>query len=274
CRKKVKELSRDAVSETGLGRYEDKVLKNMLVIEKTPGTEYLETRAMSGDNGLTLIEYAPYGVIGSITPCTNPSETIINNGIGMIAAGNAVVFNAHPLAKNISAKTVRLMNEASISVGGPSGIAACLASPTIQTASELMKHPGIRLLVVTGGPAVVKAAMNSGKKVIAAGPGNPPAVVDETADIEKAGVDIVNGCSFDNNIVCIVEKEVIAVRSVVERLKDVMKRNGAYEVSGRHLAMLEKILVVDGHPGKDFVGKNASYILKHIGISVPDSVRV
>ncbi len=204
-------LSKKAVEETGLGRWQNKLAKHELVALKTPGVEDLEPVSYTDDHGLTLVERAPYGVIGAITPSTNPSSSIVNNSIGMIAAGNAVVFNPHPAAKTISAMTISLLNEAIVRAGGPRNLLTAIAAPTIESAQALMKHPYVDLLVVTGGPAVVRVAMNSVKKVIAAGPGNPPCVVDETADIEKAGKDIVDGASFDNNIVCICEKEVLVV---------------------------------------------------------------
>ncbi len=187
ARAHVDELARLAVQETGYGRVEDKQKKNRLAIEKTPGTEGLAPIAWSGDDGLTVVERASYGVIGAITPTTNPTETILNNGIGMIAGGNAVVFNAHPYAARTSAYLVHLLNEAIAAAGGPEPMLTCVERPTIESANALMQHPGVRLVVVTGGPGVVKAAMASGKKVIAAGPGNPPAVVDETADLDTRG---------------------------------------------------------------------------------------
>ena len=168
----VQTLARMAVEETKLGRYEDKIKKNLCVARLTPGTEDLVSIAWTGDHGLTLVERAPYGVIGSITPCTNPSETIICNGIGMIAGGNSVVFNPHPSAKGTSAFTVRLLNKAIAAAGGPRNLLCCIGEPTQETAGEMMKHPKVRLVVVTGGGGVVKAAMNSGKKAICAGPGN------------------------------------------------------------------------------------------------------
>ena len=202
-RKNADELSKMAWEETGMGRWEDKVKKNLLVIDKTPGTEILRPEAYSGDRGLTLMELAPYGVIGSITPSTNPTSTIICNTIGMIAAGNTVVFNAHPNARKVSIYNIQILNDAITEAGGPENVVTTIESPTIGTASELMTHPGIGLLVVTGGEGVVKAAMESGKRAICAGPGNPPVVVDETADIENAAECIVNGASLDNNIICV-----------------------------------------------------------------------
>jgi acyl-CoA reductase-like NAD-dependent aldehyde dehydrogenase len=206
------QLSRQAAEETGLGCWRFKLVKHELVATKTPGVEDLEAMSYTDDHGLTLVERAPYGVIASITPCTNPSSTIINNSIGMIAGGNAVVFNPHPAAKAVSAVTVALLNAAIVTAGGPRNLLTAVANPTLESAQTLMKNPHIDLLVVTGGPAVVQAALNSGKKVIAAGPGNPPCVVDETADLAKAGKDIVDGASFDRNIVCICEKEILGRR--------------------------------------------------------------
>jgi aldehyde dehydrogenase len=273
-------LAEQAVAETGLGRVEDKVQKNLLVTNKTPGPEELIPQAVSGDHGLVLIEPAPFGVIGAITPVTNPSSTIICNAIGMISAGNAVVFNAHPSAKKVSAQTVRLLNRAIIAAGGPANLLTCVGDPTIESAQEMMRHPGIRLLVVTGGGAVVAAAMNSGKRAICAGPGNPPAIVDPTADIEKAGRDIVHGHSFDNNVICIDEKEVIAVGSIVEPLKAAMKRAGAVELDAIHLPRLEQVIFEKGAPPrghavvrKDLIGRNASVILGRLGIPAGPEVR-
>ena len=176
-----------AQEETGLGRAEDKVQKNLLVIDKTPGPEILQPSAWTGDRGLTLVERAPYGVFGVITPSTNPTSTIINNAIGLISAGNAAVFNVHPGAKRVSAYQIQLLNRAIVSAGGPPDLLTAPAEPTVESAQALMKHPGIRILLITGGGAVVKLAMASGKRAICAGPGNPPVVVDETADIDLAG---------------------------------------------------------------------------------------
>jgi acyl-CoA reductase-like NAD-dependent aldehyde dehydrogenase len=272
-RRLAPELSRMAVEETGLGRIEDKIGKNLLVANKTPGMEVLSPRSVTGDHGLTLDERAPYGVLCSITPCTNATETILNNGIGMVAGGNSVVFNVHPSAKNVNNHFVRELNRAMIAVGYPANALCSVGQPTIESAQTLMKHPGIRLLVVTGGPGVVKAAMATGKKVIAAGPGNPPTLVDETADLAKAARDIGAGHSLDNNIVCIIEKEVIAVASIADELKEQFERIGAYMVKDSDVPKLEKLLVEDGHIARRFIGKNCSVILREIGVNIPESTR-
>ncbi len=270
-----------AVEESGLGNVRDKIKKNTLAVERTPGPEILRSLSYSDDDGLMIMERAPYGVIGSITPVTNPSETIICNSIGMISGGNSVVFNPHPTATKTSSETVRLINEAIISAGGPENLVTTIANPTIESAQELMKHKDIRLLVVTGGPAVVKVAMNSGKKVIAAGPGNPPVVVDETAIIDQAGKGIVDGAGFDHNIICTCEKEIIVVDSVAQSLKQAMKKYGAFELKGQQIKRVTDLIMADqgkpgcgGHMKKEFVGKSAQYILRHANIDVDENVRI
>ena len=274
-------LSRQAHEETGLGRFEDKIIKNQAVTEKTPGTEDLPPLAVTGDRGLTLTEPAPFGVIGAITPITNPTSTIICNAIGMVAAGNGVAFNVHPGAKSYCNYTVNLINQAILRVGGPANLVTSVAEPTIESAQALMKHEGVRLVVVTGGPGVVKAALNSGKRAIAAGPGNPPAVVDETADFEQAGRDLVLGASFDNNIVCVDEKTFIVVESVADRLIAVMKRHGALMLTPVQARQIEKVIFAETHGpaqpavmDKDLIGKNANVILSRIGVKVEPSVRL
>jgi propionaldehyde dehydrogenase len=274
-------ISKMASEETGFGRWEDKVVKNELAINKTPGVEDLESIAYSDDHGLTLVERAPYGIVGSVTPSTNPTATIICNAIGMVAAGNSVVFNPHPAAKKVSAYLVNILNRAIVEAGGPENLLTCIANPTIDSAKEMMSHPKIALLVVTGGPAVVKTAMNSGKKVIGAGPGNPPVVVDETADIPKAAKDIVAGASFDNNIICICEKEILCVASVANELKAEMKKHGAYELNEEQIRRVTEIVISEpgcrgkeGAASKVHVGKSAAFIARSIGLELPESTRL
>ena len=270
-------ISRLAVEETGMGAYEYKLVKNRLAATKSPGIEDLTTDAMSGDDGLTLVEYSPFGVIGAITPTTNPTETVICNSIGMLAAGNSVVFSPHPRAKMVSLHLIQLINKALAREGAPANLVVTVAEPSIENTNAMMSHPKVRMLVATGGPAIVKTVLSSGKKAIGAGAGNPPVVVDETANIEKAAQDIVDGCSFDHNLPCIAEKEVIAVDSIADYLMFNMKKCGAYEV--KDPAVIEKLvkLVVkeDGkHPITDYVGKSARYILEKIGINVGPEVKV
>lgn len=270
------------VSETGMGRVDHKKAKHLLVADKTPGTEDIVSAAKTGDNGLTLVEMAPFGVVGAITPSTNPSETVICNSIGMIAAGNGVVFNPHPNAIATSNYAVDLVNRASKAVGGPEILVCSMKKPTLDSAAIMQSHPLIRLLVCTGGPGVVKAVLSSGKKAIGAGAGNPPVIVDDTADIEKAGKDIIDGCTFDNNLPCIAEKEVFAFRNIADRLISVMLKNGAYKIDSAQAAKLAGIVLVDKTDKKgnvrkivnrECVGRDAKVILAKIGINVSDDIR-
>jgi propionaldehyde dehydrogenase len=264
-----------AVDESGMGNYEDKVLKNILAAEKTPGIEDLRTEACSGDNGLTLVELSPFGVIGSITPTTNPTETVICNSIGMIAAGNAVVFSPHPTAKDTSLKAIEVINDAIVQAGGPENLLTTVMNPSIEQANMMMQHKKIRMLVATGGPGVVKSVLSSGKKAIGAGAGNPPAVVDETADLEKAAKDIIAGCSFDNNLPCVAEKEVIVVESAADCLVSHMKKHGAFLLTDKaQIQQLTELVVDKGHANKNFVGKSAQYILNQLNIEIREDARV
>jgi aldehyde dehydrogenase len=260
------ELANYAVEESGLGRAEDKINKNRLVLEKTPGVEILRPVAFTGDDGLMLTERAPYGVILAVTPTTNPTETVLCNAIGMVAGGNAVVFNVHPSAARVSNWFVHLLNEAIQGVGGPRDVIVSIEQPTIESAGALMKHPNVRLVVVTGGPGVVRAAMNSGKKTIGAGPGNPPAVVDETANLAKAADAIVRGASIDNNIICTAEKEIIAVDSIADELIRQLTRKGCLLLDARQVRDLERVVLEGDSTNKKFVGKNASVIAEQIGL--------
>lgn len=263
-------LAKLGVEETGMGRVSDKTIKHQVVADKTPGTEDLGTRAYSGDSGLTLVEMAPFGIIGSITPSTNPSETVICNSIGMIAGGNAVVFNPHPNAKKTSNYAVDLVNRAILEAGGPENLVVSVVNPTMDSTNEMMSAKSVKMLVATGGPGVVKALLSSGKKAIGAGAGNPPVIVDETANIEKAGKDIVLGASFDNNLPCIAEKECFAVDSIADELIYHMTQNGAYLIKGAQIDELIKVALVekDGRYviNKKMVGRDAGKFLKAMGI--------
>lgn len=270
------------VKETGMGRVDHKTAKHMLVADKTPGTEDIVSAAKTGDYGLTLVEMAPFGVVGAITPSTNPSETVICNSIGMIAAGNGVVFNPHPNAIATSNYAVDLVNRASKAMGGPEILVCSMKKPTLESAAIMQSHPLIRLLVCTGGPGVVKAVLSSGKKAIGAGAGNPPVIVDDTADISKAGKDIIDGCTFDNNLPCIAEKEVFAFRNIADELISVMLKNGAYMIDSAQAARLADIVLVDKTDKKgnvrkivnrDCVGRDAKVILSKLGITVSDDIR-
>jgi propionaldehyde dehydrogenase len=276
-------LGREAVSETGLGKMPDKMNKILLAANKTPGPEDLKPEAFSGDHGLTIEEPAPFGVAGVITPSTNPPSTIVNNAISLLSAGNTVVFCPHPSAKGVCRRTTLLLSAAIEKVGGPRGCITILEEPTQDMAQALMQHREIDLLVVTGGMAVVKLAMQSGTRAICAGPGNPPVVVDDTALVGKAAQDIVAGASFDNNVLCTDEKEIFVVDKVASELKRQMVAAGAYELKAAEIDRLVKLLVAQDSKGRghrhikthrEWVGKDASRLLDAIGVKSPPDVKL
>ncbi len=264
----VPEMSQRAVAESGMGRVDHRILKNNLVLEKTPGVEDLQCAAWSGDHGLSLVELSPFGVIGAITPVTNPTETILNNCIGMLAAGNAVVFSPHPAAVKTSIWLVEKLNEVIIQAAGIANLVVTMDRADMAAVAAMMKHPKINLLVATGGPEIVKTVLSSGKKAIGAGAGNPPVIVDETADIIKAAQDIVAGSSFDNNLPCIAEKEVFVCEQVADYLLFCMQKHQALQIKdGNDIEKIRQTVMLDHQTiNKKFVGKNASYILDQAGI--------
>ncbi|WP_316667278.1 aldehyde dehydrogenase family protein [uncultured Propionibacterium sp.] len=271
----LRHMAEAAVEETGMGNAHDKFLKNRYAALDTPGTEDIVTEAWSGDDGLTTIEFSPFGVIGAITPTTNPTETVINNSIGMLAAGNAVVFSPHPRATGITHWLIRRINKALAEVGAPADLITTVESPSIENTNAMMAHPKVRMLVATGGPGIVRSVLSSGKKAIGAGAGNPPAVVDATADIPQAAKDIVDGASFDNNLPCTAEKEVIAVDSIVDLLKFEMLKHGAVEIRDRAVVdRLASFVAEDGRAVPKWVGRPAAVLAAEAGLTVPEDTRL
>lgn len=266
-------MAKMGVEETGMGNVGDKILKHKLLAEKTPGTEDITTTAWSGDRGLTLIEMGPFGVIGAIAPSTNPSETVLCNSIGMIAGGNAVAFCPHPSAARVSNYAVNLVNEASMEAGGPENLVVALHKPSLEASNIMMKHKDISLIAATGGPGVVTAVLSSGKRGIGAGAGNPPALVDETADIPKAALDIINGCTFDNNLPCIAEKEIVAVAQIADELFYHLSQNGGYAINKEQQDALANVVLTPKGLNRKCVGRDAKTLLKMIGIDAPADTR-
>lgn len=263
-------FARISHEETGIGRYEDKIAKQILAATKTPGMEDIPRSAFSGDKGLTLEEWAPFGVIASITPINSPTALPLNHAIAMIAGGNAVVVNPHPSCKRSTMKALEVINRAVAEAGGPDNLMSGVLEPTMESGDVLMGHPLVNLVVATGGPAVVKAAMASGKRYIAAGPGNPPVVVDSTADLARAAQCIYEGIVFENGILCIVEKVLVAVESVADQLKAAFLQLPVYELRGAELeAYVRAAVDFEGekpHMAGRFIGKEAAWILDQLGI--------
>ncbi|MBS14831.1 MAG: aldehyde dehydrogenase EutE [Gemmatimonadetes bacterium] len=270
-------ISQQTREETGMGRVPHKIRKFEVVARETPGVEDIEQTAWTGDHGLTVIEMAPFGVVAAVTPSTHPVPTTVNNAISLISAGNSVVFAPHPSARNISTVGIQLLNRGIVEAGGPPNLQVAVREPSIETAQALFTHEDVDLLLVTGGGGVVKAAMSAPKRAICAGPGNPPVVVDETADLAKAAFDTIQGGAFDNNILCIGEKEVFVVASVADEFKRQVLTNNTVELDRGQIQKLTSLAFPTDESGnwsmnREFVGRNASVLADAVGLSISDDV--
>ncbi len=271
------ELGTMEMEETKIGRLVHKIEKLRVLGERTPGVEFMRSEVFSGDHGLAVIEHAPFGVIGAITPVTHSLPTITGNAVSMIAGGNTVVVNPHPSGKRVAAEGVKRFNQAIYRDLGIDNLICVIAEPTLESADALFNHRGVKLICVTGGPAVAKAALQSSKRAIVAGPGNPPVVVDETADLDRAARAIIYGASYDNNLLCIAEKEVFVVAEVFDAMLAAMDRAGAVRLNAREVEALTKVAIVSVGEGehkhdaasKDFLGKDAAVLARGIGKTVP-----
>ncbi len=284
CVQKAKEWGELEFAETKIGRLDHKIEKLLICGDLVPGVEMLDRMAFSGDSGLTIIDFAPWGVIGAVTPSTHSVPTLTGNAINMIASGNAVVYNTHPAAAKCAAVAIREYNQAIFAETGIPDLLATVIKPTLETFDAMCKNPHVKLLCVTGGPAVVAAAMKTGKRAVCAGPGNPPVVVDETADLDNAARSIIQGASYDNNLLCIGEKEVFVVASVADKLMEALRKAGAVQLDTKQIeALAEKAFVFPKgqgagcpHPvvNRDLVGRDASVLAKAIGLDVPASTQL
>ncbi len=270
------------MEETKIGRVDHKIAK-LLITKDVPGTEWLHPDAMSGDGGITLEEYAPFGVIGAILPVTHSVPTLTGNVISMVAAGNSIVFNPHPGGARSAAMAVRAYNEAIYRAIGIDNIITTIEQPSLESFDLLCKNPHIALLAITGGPAVVSAAMKSGKRAICAGPGNPTVVVDETADLAKAARHIIEGAAFDNNLLCIGEKAVFVLGSVFKRFCSELEQAGAARLNAQQLEALSAAAFTyqptDGgcsHPvlNRALVGADPGKLAAQAGLAVPSGTQL
>ncbi|MCP4784513.1 MAG: aldehyde dehydrogenase EutE [Fuerstiella sp.] len=280
CEEQAEELGRLELEETKIGRLDHKIAK-LHVIKSVPGIETLTTEAVSGDRGLTVTEHAPFGVIGAITPVTHSLPTVAANFVNMVAAGNTLVVNPHPSGANIASEGVRRFNKAIYEATGLQNLVTIIGTPTIESAQAIFDHRGVRLLVVTGGPGVARAALGSPKRAIVAGPGNPPVVVDATADIDNAARSIIAGAAFDNNLLCIGEKEVFAVEEIFDRLMTAVGANGGFRLNAQQVALFTAKAFgppkeAGGHHvlNRDFIGKDPAWLASQIGVSVPADTQI
>jgi aldehyde dehydrogenase len=265
------------MQETKIGRLEHKIEKLKTLGERSPGVEFMRSEVFSGDYGLAVIEHAPFGVIGAITPVTHSLPTLTGNAVSMIAAGNTLVVNPHPSGKKVATEGVRRFNEAIHRDLGIDNLICIIAEPTLDSAAAIFKHRDIALICVTGGAAVARAALNSGKRAIVAGPGNPPVVVDETADLDRAARSIIRGASYDNNLLCIAEKEVFVVAEVFDKMMAAMERAGAVRLKADEVDRLTKAAIVpvgEGEhrhdaPAREFLGQDAAVLARAAGRQLP-----
>lgn len=270
------EFSKMAIEQTGMGRLEHKMAKHVNVAKHASGIEFLQPPSWSGKNGLAVEEYSPWGVIANISPSTHPSPTMMENIISQLAGGNTIVFNPHPVAKKLNAYVIQRCNQYMVKAGAPENLVTCVANPTLESAQIMFVHPKTKLLSVTGGPSVVEAAMKFSKPVVAAGPGNPPVLIDETADLELAAKEITESAGFDNNILCIAEKEIFVVDKVFNDFMKAFEKAGNHKLIGSQIESLaKKALQLHGKHyiiSRDFVGRNASVLAKALGIHLSDDV--
>ena len=267
--KNAQEWGRLELAETKIGRLDHKIAK-LEIIKLVPGVDWLRPDARSGDHGITLEEYTPFGVVGAVTPSTHSIPTLSGNIVNICAAGNSVVFNAHPSAAKCAAVAVRAYNEAIYRETGIENVACIIERPTLESFNALCRNEHVRLLLVTGGPAVVKAAMQTGKRAICAGPGNPPVFVDDTCCPTRAAKAIIAGAAFDNNLLCIGEKQVFVLDHVADKLIQKLAENGAVKLSNAQLDALTKAAFTfkegqgggcaHAHVNKDFIGKDPSVL--------------
>jgi aldehyde dehydrogenase len=277
CAERAHQLAKMELEETGLGRLDHKIEK-LKIVKNVLGVEAMRIEARTDATGLCLVERAPWGVIGMVLPATHSIPTLASNAINILASGNAAVFSPHPAGAKCAAYALGIFNREIQKELGITNALTTVADASIKTAEEIFKHPGIALLCVTGGPAVVRVAAKSGKRVIAAGPGNPPVVVDETADLDHAAASIIRGAGFDNNLLCIGEKEVFVVAKVFDAFMNAMRRAGAYQLDAAAIERLsEAAFRWDGkgkgcghaHLKRDLVGKDVSALAAAAGVRVP-----
>lgn len=275
------ELGTMEMNETKIGRLKHKINK-LEGLVNAPGVEFLRSEVFSGDYGLTVIEFAPFGVIAAVTPVTHSLPTIANNAINMISAGNTLVVNPHPSGKRVAVEGVRRFNEAIFKATNIDNLVCVITEPTLKTADIIFKHKEVNLIVVTGGPGVAKAALSQQKRAIVAGPGNPPVLVDDTADLDRAARCIIFGGAYDNNLLCIAEKEVFVLDSVFEKMMQAMERAGAVRLNAAETDRMTRVGIstvgegADRHdvPASEFLGKDAKVLAAGIGKNVHEDLEL
>ena len=253
-------LAKMAVEETGMGVVEDKVIKNHFA------SEYIYNKyrnmktcgVVEEDKGNGIKKIAePVGVIAGIIPTTNPTSTAIFKTLIALKTRNAIIFSPHPRAKKCTIEAAKICLDAAVKAGAPKGIIAWIDEPSIELSDQLIKHPHVDLILATGGPGMVKAAYSSGKPALGVGPGNTPAVIDETADIKMAVSSILLSKTFDNGVICASEQSIIAVSDVYDEVKDELRYRGAYILNAEEKKKVADILLTPRGVNPEIVGQPA-----------------
>ncbi len=270
-------LAKIALEETGMGVFEDKVIKNHFASEfiynkyrdaKTCGI--IERDSVAGFSRIA----EPVGVLAGIVPVTNPTSTTIFKALLALKTRNGIIFSPHPKATRSTIQAARIVLEAAVKAGAPEWIIGWIEYPTIELSKHLMQHPAVNLILATGGPGMVKAAYSSGKPAIGVGAGNTPVLIDETADVEMAVSSILISKTFDNGMICASEQSVVVVDKIYEYAKKEFIKRGAYILDETQRLMLSALLLVQGKLNPQIVGKSAPKIAQMAGFEVPADTKV
>ncbi|MDX7998329.1 bifunctional acetaldehyde-CoA/alcohol dehydrogenase [Xenorhabdus sp. Reich] len=270
-------LAKLAVSESGMGIVEDKVIKNHFASEYIYNA-YKDDKTcgvLSEDNTFGTITIAePIGVICGIVPTTNPTSTAIFKALISLKTRNGIIFSPHPRAKKATNKAAEIVLKAAVEAGAPKDIIGWIDEPSVELSNALMHHPDINLILATGGPGMVKAAYSSGKPAIGVGAGNTPVVIDESADIKRAVASILMSKTFDNGVICASEQSVIVVDEVYEQVRERFSTHGGYLLQGKELKAVQDIILKNGNLNAAIVGQPATKIAEMAGVSVPENTKI
>ena len=264
-------LAKMAVEETGMGVWEDKVIKNHFASEyiynKFKNVKTCGVIAEDPAGGMIKIA-EPLGVIAGVVPTTNPTSTAIFKTLIALKTRNGIIFSPHPRAKKCTVEAARLMLEEAVKAGAPENIIGWIENPSINMTQLLMSHPKVEVILETGGPGMVKSAYSSGKPALGVGAGNAPAVIDETADIETAVSSILMSKTFDNGMICASEQSIVCVKDVYDAVKEELVKRGAYILTSKEKEKLGKVIMIDGKLNAKIVGQKAATIAEMAGIKV------
>ena len=270
-------LAKLAVSETGMGIVEDKVIKNHFASEfiynkykQEPTCGVIEFDSHYGIQKIA----EPVGVLAGIVPTTNPTSTAIFKALIALKTRNAIIFSPHPRAKECTIASAKTVLDAAVAAGAPEDIIGWIDEPSVELSQALMQHPSVNLILATGGPGMVKAAYSSGKPSLGVGAGNTPAVIDETAQIKLAVSSILLSKTFDNGMICASEQSAIVVDEVYEQVKQEFALRGAYFLTTEERSKVSNVLVKDGHINAAIVGQSVAKIAELAGIEVPEATKV